>query len=168
METMWAPWRGDYINGTVDQEKPKPEGCVFCEALTTKNDNDRYIIHRGKNAFVILNLYPYNNGHMLVIPNQHISNTEMMDSDTRYEVMDLLIKAESVLNRVYKPHGINIGANIGAAAGAGIAQHMHFHILPRWNADVNFMTAVANTRVVPESLEISWQKIRKAWNEMDS
>lgn len=168
MEMMWAPWRGDYISGSADQNKLKTEGCVFCEALKTKNDEDRYIIYRGKNAFVILNLYPYNNGHMMIIPNQHISKAEMMDFDTRYEVMDLIIKAEIVLYQVYKPHGINIGANIGAAAGAGIAQHMHFHILPRWNADVNFMTTVANTRVVPESLEISWQKIRKAWDEMNS
>jgi len=166
MEMMWAPWRGDYITGTVDQEIPKSEECVFCEAQKVQADRDRYIIHRGKNAFVILNLYPYNNGHMMIIPNSHICKPEMMDAETRCEVMDLIIKAEVVLDKVYKPHGINIGANIGAAAGAGIAQHMHFHILPRWNADVNFMTAVANTRVIPESLEISWKKIRDTWNEI--
>lgn len=163
MEIMWAPWRGEYIDGTTGY--PQPEGCVFCEALTAENDRDRYIIHRGRNAFVIMNLYPYNNGHLLVIPNEHMSRASQMDAETRHEVMDLLMKAEAVLFQVYHPQGVNIGANIGAAAGAGIAQHVHFHVLPRWNADSNFMTTVANTRVIPEALEVTWKKIRDAWDE---
>ncbi len=164
MEIMWAPWRGDYIAGTADQPQQEPGGCVFCEALTAESDLDRYIIHRGKHVFVIMNLFPYNNGHLLVIPNKHISKVSLMDPETRYEMMDFLVKAEQVLGRVYHPHGVNIGANIGAAAGAGIAQHVHFHVLPRWNADSNFMTTVANTRVIPEALEVTWEKIRKAWD----
>ena len=164
METMWAPWRSEYISGNSQQDKPKADVCVFCEALKTTDDHDRYIIYRGESAFVILNKYPYNNGHMLVMPNRHISRPDMMTEDERFEIMNLIVKAQTVLYDVYNPHGVNIGANIGAAAGAGIAQHMHFHVLPRWNADANFMTTIANTRVIPESLDETWEKIRKAWN----
>ena len=164
METMWAPWRSEYISGNADQEKPKKDVCVFCDALTTKDDHERFIIYRGESAFVILNKFPYNNGHMLVMPNRHISRPDMMTEKERFEIMNLIVKAQAALYEVYNPHGVNIGANIGAAAGAGIAQHMHFHVLPRWNADANFMTVVANTRVIPESLEDTWTKIRKAWN----
>ena len=168
METMWAPWRSEYINKNAekqnDPETAKKDICVFCDALTTKDDRERHIIYRGQNAFVILNKFPYNNGHMLVMPNRHISRPDMMTDEEKIEIMNLIVKAQSVLYAVYNPHGVNIGANIGEAAGAGIAQHMHFHVLPRWNADVNFMTAVANTRVIPESLDESWEKIRNAWN----
>ena len=164
METMWAPWRSEYINQTADPDKPKTNSCVFCDALKTTDDHERYIIYRGEVSFVILNKFPYNNGHMLVMPNRHISRPDMMTEKERFEIMNLIVKAQTVLYTVYNPHGVNIGANIGAAAGAGIAQHMHFHVLPRWNADVNFMTAVANTRVIPESLEETWTKIREAWN----
>ena len=164
METMWAPWRSEYISGNAAQEKPKADVCVFCEALKTTDDHDCHIIYRGEFSFVILNKFPYNNGHMLVMPNRHISRPDMMTEQERFEIMNLIVKAQTVLYEVYNPHGVNIGANIGAAAGAGIAQHMHFHVLPRWNADVNFMTAIANTRVIPESLEDTWTKIRRAWN----
>ena len=163
METMWAPWRSEYINKNNDPDKPK-NVCVFCDALTTTDDRERHIIYRGEYAFVILNKFPYNNGHMLVMPKRHISRPDMMTDAERYEMMNLIVKAQSVLYQVYNPHGVNIGANIGEAAGAGIAQHMHFHVLPRWNADSNFMTTVANTRVIPESLEDTWTKIRNAWN----
>ncbi|MBQ6342192.1 MAG: HIT domain-containing protein [Anaerolineaceae bacterium] len=164
METMWAPWRSEYINSNNDADKPKKDICVFCDALTTTDDHERHIIYRGKGAFVILNKFPYNNGHMLVMPNRHISRPDMMTDEERYEIMNLIVKAQTVLCEVYHPQGVNIGANIGEAAGAGIAQHMHFHVLPRWNADANFMTTVANTRVIPESLDETWEKIRKAWN----
>ena len=164
METMWAPWRSEYINKNNDTDAPKKDICVFCDALTTEDDRERYIIYRGKTAFVILNKFPYNNGHLLVMPIRHISRPDMLTEEERIEIMNLIVKAQAVLYEVYHPHGVNIGANIGEAAGAGIAQHMHFHILPRWNADANFMTTVANTRVIPESLDETWEKIRKAWN----
>ena len=164
MEIQWAPWRSEYINKNNNTDEPKKDVCVFCDALTTEDDHDRHIIYRGKCSFVILNKYPYNNGHMLVMPNRHISRPDMMTEEERVEIMNLIVKAQSVLYTVYNPHGVNIGANIGEAAGAGIAQHMHFHVLPRWNADANFMTTVANTRVIPESLDETWEKIRKAWN----
>ena len=161
---MWAPWRSEYLNSNNDTEKPKKDICVFCDALTTTDDHERHIIYRGTVSFVILNKFPYNNGHMLVMPNRHISRPDMMTEEERVEIMNLIVKAQSVLYKVYNPHGVNIGANIGEAAGAGIAQHMHFHVLPRWNADANFMTTIANSRVIPESLDETWEKIRKAWN----
>ena len=163
MDIMWAPWRSEYLNQNNSGE-PKKDVCVFCDALTTEDDHERHIIYRGKTAFVILNKYPYNNGHMLVMPKRHISRPDMMTDEERVEIMNLIVKAQTVLYEVYRPHGVNIGANIGEAAGAGIAQHMHFHVLPRWNADANFMTTVCNMRVIPESLDETWEKIRKAWN----
>lgn len=167
METMWAPWRSAYVSDPKSEEKkPTGSGCVFCDALASDDDHENYMIHRGKNVFVILNLYPYNNGHMLILPNRHVSTLEALDQETRYEMMDLITKAQKVLESVYNPHGINIGNNTGEAAGAGIAAHLHFHVLPRWTADVNFMTAIANTRVIPESLDLSWEKIRSAWKAL--
>ncbi len=164
MDTLWAPWRSSYVNAIgKSEENPEDKECVFCSAPNAARDIDRYIIHRGKMAFVILNLYPYSNGHLLVIPYQHVSDLSQLDSETHHEIMDLLVKGQAVLQQVYNPQGINIGANLGAAAGAGIDQHLHFHILPRWIADVNFMTAIGKTRVIPESLEESWEKIRAAW-----
>lgn len=164
MDTMWAPWRSQYITGNADKkDMPCHQSCVFCDALKAENDQERYIIYRGDKVFVILNLFPYNNGHMLIIPKRHVSRPDMLTAEEQHEMMDLLVKAESVLFEVYHPDGVNFGANIGEAAGAGIAQHMHFHILPRWNADSNFMTTVCNTRVIPESLDDTWKKIRDVW-----
>ena len=164
MDRLWAPWRSAYINGV---SKPKEEGkkmCVFCEALQSEDDKAHYVVARSQYTFVIMNLYPYNNGHMLIIPNRHVSKPEMLNADELHELMDNVTKACAVLEKVYHPHGINVGANIGGAAGAGIADHMHFHVLPRWNADANFMTTIGDSRVIPESLEESWKKIRDAWN----
>ena len=166
MDTLWAPWRSEYINGTVDPNKPKKDICVFCDALSRTDDDVTYIVHRGKTAFVILNRYPYSNGHLLVMPNRHISRPDMLTEEEQTEIMGLLVKAQTVLFRVYNPHGVNIGANIGEAAGAGIAMHMHFHVLPRWRGDVNFMTAIADTRVIPESLDVTWKKLREAFAEL--
>lgn len=167
METLWAPWRSSYLSEATAREEKKLEvACVFCEAVANSDDAARFVIHRGKTAFVILNLYPYNNGHMLIIPYQHVSKLDLLPMETRVEMMELINKAQLVLQSVYKPHGINIGNNTGQAAGAGIAEHLHFHVLPRWTADANFMTTVANSRVIPESLEESWKKIREAWEKL--
>ncbi len=164
MENMWAPWRSQYISGTSDSDKPMSEGCVFCDALQCENDTEPFIIYRGEFCFVILNRFPYNNGHLLVMPKRHIQRPDMLNDGERSELMNLLVKAQTVLYDVYQCHGVNIGANIGEAAGAGIAQHMHFHVLPRWRGDTNFMTTTADVRVIPESREETWTKIRKAWN----
>ena len=166
MDTMWAPWRSRYVTHVACKDEGNDDcECVFCSALKAENDLERFIIHRGESAFVILNLYPYNNGHMLVIPNQHISTLDELDKTTQHELMDLVVKAQHVLFKAYNPQGINVGLNMGSAAGAGIDQHLHFHVLPRWSADSNFMTTVGRTRVIPEALEESWQKIRDQWNK---
>ncbi|HOG60912.1 MAG TPA: HIT domain-containing protein [Flexilinea sp.] len=169
METIFAPWRGEYINGIGNHAKnpDNPQECVFCSAIKATDDFERYIIYRGINAFVILNLYPYNNGHMLIIPYNHVSDLSQLNTETHHEMMDLIVKAQKVLQDVYHPHGMNIGANIGTAAGAGIDQHLHFHILPRWTADVNFMTTIGQTRVIPEKLDETWKKIRTSWQKID-
>lgn len=164
MENMWAPWRSQYISGTAAPDKEKSEGCVFCDALQCGNDTEPLIIYRGEFCFVILNRFPYNNGHLLVMPKRHIQRPDMLTDGERIELMNLMVKAQTVLYAVYQCHGVNIGANIGEAAGAGIAQHMHFHVLPRWRGDTNFMTTTADVRVIPESLEETWAKIREAWN----
>lgn len=135
--------------------------CVFCRlALETENDEANFVLHRGKNAFVALNLYPYITGHLLVLPYQHLGDLGSTPKEITDELMDLTKRSEAVLRKVYSPPGFNIGMNLGAAAGAGIADHIHLHILPRWSGDTNFMTSVADTRVIPESLETTYSRLR--------
>jgi ATP adenylyltransferase len=134
---------------------------VFCRlALETENDEANFVLHRGKNAFVALNLYPYITGHLLVLPYQHLGDLGSTPKEITDELMDLTKRSEAVLRKVYSPPGFNIGMNLGAAAGAGIADHIHLHILPRWSGDTNFMTSVADTRVIPESLETTYSRLR--------
>ncbi len=153
---MFTPWRREYV------ESSKKSGCVFCHALEAE-DSESLIVIRGEKAFVILNRYPYTNGHLMVVPYQHASSLEELDAETRCEMMELLTKSLVVLGEVYHPQGFNLGGNIGQAAGAGVADHIHLHVLPRWTGDTNFMTAVGSTRILPETVEESWQRICKAW-----
>jgi ATP adenylyltransferase len=134
---------------------------VFCRlALETQNDEANFVLHRGANAFVALNLYPYITGHLLVLPYQHLGDLGSTPKEITDELMDLTKRSEAVLRKVYSPPGFNIGMNLGAAAGAGIADHIHLHILPRWSGDTNFMTSVADTRVIPEDLHTTYNKLR--------
>jgi len=134
---------------------------VFCRlALETQNDEANFVLHRGTNAFVALNLYPYITGHLLVLPYQHLGDLGSTPKEITDELMDLTKRSEGVLRKVYSPPGFNIGMNLGAAAGAGIADHIHLHILPRWSGDTNFMTSIADTRVIPESLETTYSRLR--------
>lgn len=158
MEQIWSPWRMDYIM----QHERNPE-CVLCQALRQPDGPENLILARQQYAFVILNRFPYTSGHLMVVPKSHIALPEEMDAPTRAEVMDLLIIAQQVLRTVYRPEGFNLGANIGAAAGAGIAAHLHFHVVPRWSGDSNFMSTLANTRVLPESLVDTFKRLRAAW-----
>jgi ATP adenylyltransferase len=158
LERLWSPWRAKYIATGVDSEGTS---CVFCRlALETENDEANFVLHRGKNAFVALNLYPYITGHLLVLPYQHLGDLGSTPKEITDELMDLTKRSEAVLRKVYSPPGFNIGMNLGAAAGAGIADHIHLHILPRWSGDTNFMTSVADTRVIPESLETTYSRLR--------
>jgi ATP adenylyltransferase len=155
---LWSPWRAKYIATGVDSEG---SSCVFCRlALETENDEANFVLHRATNAFVALNLYPYITGHLLVVPYQHLGDLGSTPKEITDEIMDLTKRSEAALRKVYSPPGFNIGMNLGAAAGAGIADHIHLHILPRWSGDTNFMTSVADTRVIPENLETTYSRLR--------
>jgi ATP adenylyltransferase len=150
-----------YIRG----EKKPVGGCVFC-SLAADVDNAALVIARSKHVFVTLNLYPYNNGHLLVVPYEHVGSQEDMPPEALADLMLMVNRAIAALRKAYNPAAFNLGANIGAAAGAGIAEHYHFHIVPRWNGDSNFMTVVGGTRVIPDSLENSYREIKQAWTQL--
>src|SRR5215216_573583 len=161
MDHLWTPWRMAFIRG----EKKPVEGCIFC-ALAADVDNDTQVIARSSHVFVTLNLYPYNNGHLMVVPYEHLQSQEMLDTEALTDLMVTVNKALGALRKVYNPAAFNLGANIGAAAGAGIAEHYHFHIVPRWNGDANFMSVVGETRVIPDTLENTYRELKQAWQEL--
>lgn len=161
MDYLWSPWRMKYILNKEDEPH-----CVFCVAVEKQEDEAYLILFRGKKAFVMLNRYPYTSGHLMVLPYEHVPTYESLAPETRAEIMELINQATAVIRLVYHPHGLNIGANIGEAAGAGIAPHVHFHIVPRWQGDSNFMSVTSNTRVIPEDLHKSYQRLRQAWMEI--
>jgi len=140
-----------------------PKGCVFCDALQKEDGESNLIVARGKRAFVILNRYPYTSGHIMIVPLEHIGSFEKMDEETSVEVMRLIRQGITTLDKVYKPDGYNMGANLGASAGAGIANHIHFHLVPRWDGDTNFITSIGETRVLPEDLSETFKQIKDAW-----
>ena len=158
MDVLWSPWRYDYITGSGEA---KTDGCVFCEILTNSaGDEENFILKRAEFNFVILNIYPYTTGHLMVIPYEHIADLASADKQTTDEMMDLTKQAQSALTEVYQPNGLNLGMNLGKAAGAGVADHFHMHILPRWVGDVNFMTAIGQTRTLPETLRSTYDKLK--------
>ncbi len=161
MDYLWSPWRMNYINNKSEE----PE-CVFCYAVEQAQDAEFLILQRGTNAFVILNRFPYTSGHLMVLPYEHKPSYEDLNPETRAEIMELINTATTILRQVYNPDGFNLGANIGADAGAGIAPHFHFHIVPRWRGDSNFMSVTANTRVLPEDLQVSYQRLKEAWGNL--
>ncbi len=154
MDQLWAPWRLQYV---AKEPKEKSSGCVFCEKLSETNDNDNFILERAKHNFVILNVYPYNNGHLMILPNRHIADVSDLSAAERIEFFDLMLKYKTIISDKMKPHGFNIGINCGSAAGAGIAEHLHLHIVPRWTGDTNFMPVLSDTRVMPQSLKACYQ-----------
>jgi ATP adenylyltransferase len=156
MDHLWTPWRYAYVTGAE-----KTVECVFCEA-PKESDEKAYIVHRGSHCYIILNAYPYTNGHVMVVPYAHLDELQKLPTDAAHEMMALTQKMETVLRSLYRPDGINLGMNIGKAAGAGVAGHIHMHVLPRWVADANFLSVVGETRVLPEALEVTWQRIREA------
>jgi ATP adenylyltransferase len=160
MEHLWSPWRLAYIIGGTASA-----GCVFCNALTD-SEADSLVVFRGRTCFVILNLFPYNNGHLMVIPNRHIASLTAATRDELGELIDLTRVAEAAITETYAPHGINMGINLGKPAGAGILDHVHMHVVPRWNGDTNFMTVVGRTRVLPEELPDTATKLRPVFERL--
>jgi ATP adenylyltransferase len=158
MEHIWSPWRMKYIS-----RQKMPRGCIFCNALKKEDGVDNLIVIRSELAFVILNRYPYTSGHLMVVPNIHASTMEDLDSKSLSEVMELIRQSITAINTVYKPEGYNIGANLGAVAGAGIANHIHFHVVPRWGGDTNFMTSISATRVLPDDLCDTYRRLKEVW-----
>jgi ATP adenylyltransferase len=161
MKHLWSPWRMKYI-----ETNHKEEGCVFCNAQAKTDSEKNLIACRGKYAFVILNLYPYTSGHLMVVPFDHIASLEELDSTTRAEMMELTSQCMGVLRKAYKPQAFNMGANIGEAAGAGVPGHVHIHIVPRWGGDTNFMSTLGEIRVLPESIEDTYRRIRKEFESI--
>lgn len=158
MERLWSPWRGEYIaSGGADL---KADRCIFCEIYAEPaSDEKNFVVYRGTKCYALLNLYPYISGHLLIVPNEHLGELETSPKEITDELMDLTKRSQTALRRVYSPDGFNVGMNLGRAAGAGILGHIHIHILPRWGGDTNFMTAVGETRVLPEDLHTTWQKL---------
>jgi ATP adenylyltransferase len=146
------------------QSNKNEEGCVFCVEMSRTDGPENLILFRGKKNYVILNRFPYTNGHLMIVPFDHKASLEQLDSETRAEMMELTARGIHVLKSEYCPQGFNLGINIGEAAGAGIAEHIHFHIVPRWSGDTNFMTTLAETRVVPEDLQDSYWRLKNAWD----
>jgi ATP adenylyltransferase len=157
MDYLWTPWRYAYVS-TAD----KTSGCIFCTLPKLGDDTQARIVYRGKSCFVILNSYPYTSGHVMVVPFQHLDELQKLPVEAAHEMMDLSQRFEAVLRKLYSPDGVNLGMNIGKAAGAGIAGHLHMHILPRWVADANFMSVVGETRILPETLETTYLRIKEA------
>jgi ATP adenylyltransferase len=151
VERLWAPWRMTYVKGeTAD------EGCVFCTKPPQDRDRENLILTRCSLCYVIMNLYPYNNGHLMVVPYQHVAGFETLGADASAQMWDLCRRSVAVLRKAFNPDGFNIGMNMGRAAGAGIDQHLHLHIVPRWNGDTNFMPVVGETKVISQALSETW------------
>lgn len=158
MTHLWSPWRMDYITNRSDSNE-----CPFCLALNETGKDQSLIVHRGNKSFVMLNRYPYTSGHLMVLPFIHQESLADLDLETRGEMMEFIQQACGVLGEIYQPEGFNVGLNLGSAAGAGLPKHLHWHIVPRWEGDTNYMTTVGGVRVIPEALEDTLEKVRTNW-----
>lgn len=157
MDVLWSPWRYAYITGGPAERR----GCVFCDILNdSAPDEDRFILKRAEFNFVILNIYPYTSGHLMIVPYEHVGSLSVLAQQAAQEMTSLLQQAENAITKVYNPDGINLGMNLGKAAGAGVDGHVHMHALPRWIGDANFMTAIGQTRTIPETLPATYEKLK--------
>ena len=156
MDYIWTPWRYAYVSGANPVA-----GCIFCDAPKHTDEASR-IVYRGATCYIILNTFPYTNGHVMIVPYSHLDELHKLPAESAGEMMKLSQRMEGVLRTLYKPDGINLGMNLGKAAGAGVAGHIHMHILPRWVADANFVSVIGETRVLPEAMDVTWERIRSA------
>jgi ATP adenylyltransferase len=163
VDRLWSPWRDDYISASSSQPQTEKPACVFCSLLSDSSDDEsKFILHRARYNFIVLNLYPYVSGHLLIVPFAHLGELDAAPKETTDELMDLTKRCQTALREVYQPDGFNLGMNLGRAAGAGVADHIHLHLMPRWTGDANFMTTVGETRVLSEDLKTTYQKLRSS------
>lgn len=155
MERLWAPWRGSYVSSAG-----RTPGCVLCDARDGASGAEPLTVHRGDLCFVLMNLYPYNGGHVMVAPLRHVGTLGAASAEELSEIMSLARRLESALQEIYRPDGLNVGMNLGRSAGAGVAEHIHLHVVPRWNGDTSFMTVVGETRVIPEDPKAACARLR--------
>ncbi len=161
MRQLWAPWRVEFIT------QPKPGGCILCSKPGENQDYDNYILHRAEHSFVMMNIYPYNNGHLLVSPYKHAATLDALDDSIMLDLMRTMRTGTDAVKRALSPEGINIGLNLGRTAGAGIEEHLHFHIVPRWHGDTSFMAVLAEVRVIPEHLRVTYEKLAACFPRSD-
>ena len=161
LERLWAGWRSDYVSSAIDDEE---EGCVFCRILASEEPpEERYLLWRGRDCAAVLNAFPYTSGHLMVVPERHVGELEDITGEEAAELWEAVADSVRALKAAFEPHGINVGVNLGRVSGAGVPGHFHVHVLPRWSGDTNFMTTVAEARVIPESLPDTYAKLRAAW-----
>ena len=160
MKNLWAPWRKEFILGK------KEKGCIFCKRLRQKKDKENLILFRGKNSFVILNRFPYNSGHLMVSPKRHIGKLEQLRKDELFELVFLCQKAVKIIKEALKPDGLNLGMNLERSSGAGIADHLHIHIVPRWDGDTNFMPVLTDTKLISLSLEDVYRQLKNKFDKI--
>ncbi len=158
IDILYSPWRLKYILSNKDKE------CIFCVKPSENNDEKHLILYRSEFCFVIMNVYPYNNGHLMVVPNKHVPNLNGLNKEEITNLFETVQLCEKIIEKVYSPDGMNIGLNLGKAAGAGIDEHLHVHVVPRWSGDVNFMSAIGGTRVIPESFELVYSKLKEQFD----
>jgi ATP adenylyltransferase len=159
MKHLWAPWRIKFI-----QRSEREDGCIFCNALEKTDGVENLVVFRGERIFVILNRYPYTSGHVMVVSNDHKASYADLDQVTRAELMEGINTSTKVIGEVYHADGFNVGANIGSAAGAGVTGHVHFHVVPRWGGDANYMSTIGGARVIPEALEDTYRRLKEKWH----
>ena len=157
MNRLWAPWRKKYVT-----HKVKVKGCLFCNALRSKNDKSNFVVSRSRHSFSMLNLYPYNNGHVMVVPVRHVDDLDKLNGAELLDLTQHLVRVKKLLKQTLKPEGFNIGINLGRGAGAGITSHVHIHIVPRWVGDNNFMPVLSSTKIISDSLESLYDQLIKA------
>jgi diadenosine tetraphosphate (Ap4A) HIT family hydrolase len=160
IDRLWGGWRSEYVTGTHSEEEPA--GCVLCRVLEADPD-EAYVVWRGRLAAVVLNAYPYTSGHLMALPTRHVAEMEGLAAEESAELWQAMSRGIRALKAAYEPHGMNVGANLGRAGGAGVPGHLHMHVVPRWSGDTNFMTTVAEARVLPEALGSTWERIKRAW-----
>jgi ATP adenylyltransferase len=165
IETLWAPWRMEYILSFKDGEKQR---CIFCERFPKKDDKKNLILYRGTHSFVIMNRFPYNSGHLMIVPYKHSGDLQNFAPEENLELMEVMQKSQMVLTKIMKPQGFNIGMNLGRVGGAGVENHLHWHIVPRWNGDTNFMPVIGSTKVISEALDKTYDKLKAGFEKMKS